>query len=156
VTVRVVSQLEVKILFLALLVGIAHLVSGILVFYRPEAATATPTSMLVTIAESFNIFGTGVIGAVLVIAGMLAIIGSTASFSRHVHVWLFIPQEALLLLQLYSISMALIMGAYPDGYIPPEGAWFILTDQIWAFIFAVSHSLWLAVFIFGGARGGDS
>jgi hypothetical protein len=154
--VRSISQLEVKTLFIALLVGVAHLVSGILVFVRPEAASATPTSVLLTIAESLGIFGTGAIGATLVIAGALAIIGSTASFSRRVHVWLFIPQEALLLLQLYSISMALISGSYPDGYIPPEGAWFILTDQIWAFIFAISHSLWLAVFIFGGGRGGDS
>jgi hypothetical protein len=156
VTIRVVSQLEVKILFLALLVGMAHLGSGLLVFYKPEAALATPTSILVTIAQSLNIFGTGIIGATLIIAGALAIIGSTASFSHRVHVWLFVPQEVLLLLQLYSISMALHMGAYPDGYTPPDGAWFILTDQIWAFILAISHSLWLAVFIFGGARGGDS
>jgi hypothetical protein len=156
VTIRTVSQLEVKTLFIALLVGVAHLVSGILVFHKPEAAFAAPTAMLQVIAEWLGIFGSGAVGATLIVAGALAIIGSTASFSRRVHVWLFIPQEALLLLQLYSISMALIMGAYPDGYIPPEGAWFILTDQIWAFIFAVSHSLWLAVFIFGGARGGDS
>ena len=155
-TIRTITELEIKTLLIALLVGIAHLVSGILVFVHPTAALATPTAMLTAIANSLDMFGTGAIGLVLIVAGAMAIIGSTFSFARHVHVTLFVPQEILLLLQLYSISVSLIVGQYPDGYVPPDGAWFILTDQIWAFILAVSHSVWLSVFIFGGARRGEN
>jgi hypothetical protein len=149
-------DLETKTLFIALLVGIAHIVCGIMVFIVPNAAFAAPISALVDISMYFGVFGTGVIGATIFIAGVMAVVGSTASFSMRVHVGLFIPQQILLMLQLYSISAALVSGHYPDGYVPVNGAWFILTDQIWAWILAVSHSCWLAALILRGEQGGGS
>lgn len=152
---RNISELEVKTLFIALLVGVAHVVSGVVVFVMPGAALVAPVAPLVDITAFFGIYGSGIVGLVLFVAGVMAIIGSTFSFARHVHVSLFVPQQILLLLQIYSISWALIEGRYPDGYVPTDGAWFIISDQIWAWILAVSHSIWLAAFIYGGARGGD-
>lgn len=71
--------------------------------------------------------------------------------SRRIRAFLFAPQELLLLIQIWSISVALISGHYPDGYVPLGGAWFILADQVWAWVLAVSHSAWLAAFMYGGA-----
>jgi hypothetical protein len=65
---------------------------------------------------------------------------------------MFAPQQVLLILQIVAISFALIFGEYPDGYRPVGGAWFILADQVWAFLLAVSHSLWLAALLYGGGR----
>jgi hypothetical protein len=73
---------------------------------------------------------------------------------RKVHALLFLPQQVLLLATIWTITIALIEGKYPDGYIPQGGAWFILTDQIWTWLMAVSHSIWLAAFLYGGTVSG--
>lgn len=148
---RHISGLEIKTLFIAFLVGIAHVISGVMVLVAPDAVFATPLASLYDIAKAMG-FGYIFCGWLLVVAGAMAILGSSFIFKRHVHVSLFILQEALLLLQIWSISWALVEGRYPDGYTPVDGAWFILSDQIWAWILAVSHSIWLAAFIFRGVR----
>lgn len=150
-------SLNAKILFVAMLVGLAHIVSGIAVFIAPSALTVTPLASLHHFALSMGYTG-GFVGTTLIAAGAMALIGANLNIAlpRTVHTLLFAPQQTLLLLQIYTISMALIEGHYPDGYTPAGGAWFILADQIWAWILAVSHSLWLAGFLYGDRPNGDS
>lgn len=150
-------QVEVKILFVALLIGLAHVMSGIAVFITPEAMRVTPLASLSHIADSLGYLKGGFVAATLIGAGLMAIIGANIrSANRLWHALLFAPQQALLMLQLYTITIALAEGKYPDGYIPLGGAWFILADQSWAFLMAVSHSIWLTAFLYGGKLRGRS
>jgi hypothetical protein len=146
----VTRDLEAKTLFVATLVGVAHIISGVAVFMTPEAVNVTPLATLHLVAQYLG-YTNGFAGAVLMGAGMMAVIGGNLryDFHRWVYGTLFLPQQVLLLLQVYSICTALGVGQYPDGYLPTGGAWFILTDQIWAWILAVCHSIWLTAFIYG-------
>ena len=147
---------ETKTLFVGLLVGLAHIASGIAVLVSPAALNVTPLGELEDIAHLLGA-GHGFAGAILVGAGLMAVIGGSRGVHapRLVRAVLFTPQQVLLLLQLWSISEALILAHYPDGYAPQGGAWFILADQSWAWMLAVSHSVWLAAFIYGGAARGS-
>jgi hypothetical protein len=143
-----------KTLFVALLVGVAHVISGIAVLVNAESLNVTALSALHWATEAGGYSHVGA-GTFLIMAGMLAIVASSHGMwaSRPVIIAMFAPQEILLLLQIYAICAALITGVYPDGYKPVGGAWFILTDQIWAWVLAVSHSLWLAAYLYGGRNG---
>jgi hypothetical protein len=150
------SDLERKTLFVALLVGLAHLVSGIAVLYQPSALNVTPLASLHDLSQAIGYSG-GFAGAFLVGAGLMAIIGSgMRAMPRGLHGALFLPQQALLLLQIWTITWALIEGKYPDGYIPVGGSFFILADQAWAWALASAHSVFLAAFIGGGWVRGTS
>jgi hypothetical protein len=144
-----------KTLFVALLVGVAHVISGIAVLVNPDSLSVTPLSALhwATQAGGYSHVGAGTF---LILAGLLAIVAASHGMmwaSRAIVAAMFAPQELLLLLQIYAICTALATGVYPDGYKPTGGAWFILTDQIWAWVLAVSHSLWLAAYLYGGRNG---
>jgi hypothetical protein len=143
-------DLEAKTLFVATLVGIAHIISGVAVLMTADAVNVTPLATLHLVANRFG-YTNGFAGAVLILAGMMAVIGGNLryDFHRWFYGTLFLPQQVLLVLQVVSICTALGVGKYPDGYIPVGGAWFILTDQIWAWVLAVCHSIWLAAFIYG-------
>ncbi len=148
-------SLETKTLFVGLLVGLAHFVSGIAVLVGPDAINVTPLAALHHAALWLGYTQGGLVAAILLLAGLMAIVGGNLRAApRAVHGVLFLPQQALLLLQIYTITLALITGVYPDGYIPQGGAWFILSDQIWAWVLAVSHSIWLAAFLYGGRLSG--
>jgi hypothetical protein len=151
--------LETKTLFVGLLVGLAHIASGIAVLVAPSSLAVTPLEAIRAIADFLEYQRGGFVGATLVLAGLMAVVAGSRGLqaSRIQRAVLFAPQQILLLLQLGSISWAWIIGTYPDGYSPQGGAWFILADQIWAWLLAVSHSVWLAAFIYGSApRGSDS
>lgn len=148
-----VTKFEVKTLFVGLLVGIGHLISGLATFVQPAVLHTTPLAALHRIVGSDDV----VVALSLIFAGLLAILASNRSIGMPplVRALLFLPQEALMLLQILSITMALVMGKYPDGYVPVGGAWFILTDQVWAWVLAVSHSLWLGAFCWTGVISGN-
>lgn len=147
--------IETKTLFIGLLVGIAHVVSGIAVIATPLALNVTPLAGLAHLAEWLGYTKGGFVGATLLLAGLMAIIGANINIAmpRIAHGVLFLPQQILLILQIGTITAALLAGRYPDNYIPQGGAWFILTDQIWAWVLAVTHSIWLAAFLYGGRSG---
>jgi hypothetical protein len=139
-----------------LLVGIAHLVSGIAVLVTPEVLRVTPLASLARFADYIGYHSGGFAAAALIGAGLMAIIGANLRCApRFAHGFLFLPQQVLLLLQVWTITAALIEGHFPDGYIPVGGAWFILTDQIWAWLLAVTHSIWLTAFLYGGRTSGN-
>lgn len=140
-----------KTMFVGTLVGIAHILSGIAVFITPMAGNVTPIADLSTLLRHMG-FDSGVMAAILIFAGIMAVIAGTMPRASHVlHGILFLPQQLLLVLQIYTITVALTHGVYPDGYAPQGGAWFILSDQIWAWLLAASHSIWLAAFLYGGS-----
>jgi hypothetical protein len=130
------------------------MICGIAVMVNPAALSVTPLATLVHISEYLSYSKTGLVGPVMFMAGIMAVLGGSLdlAFPRPVHMALFFPQQLLLLLQLYSITVALITGVYPDGYIPQGGAFFILSDQIWAFILACTHSVWLAAMLYFGGK----
>jgi hypothetical protein len=148
--------IETKILFAGLLVGIAHIVSGVAVLVTVDALSVTPLASLVHLAAYLNYTKGGFVAAVLIGTGVMAVIGSQLNLAlpRHVHALMFLPQQVLLMLTIWTITIALIEGKYPDGYVPQGGAWFILTDQIWTWLLAMSHSIWLTAFLYGGTVSG--
>lgn len=143
---------ETKTLFVGLLVGLAHIASGVAVLIDPAALNVTPLEFLARLAFSLGYTRGGFAGVLLLLAGIMAVIASGRGMgaSRVTRAVLFAPQQILLLLQLASIAAALVSGKYPDGYVPEGGRWFIAADQAWAWILAVSHSVFLAAFIYGG------
>jgi hypothetical protein len=138
------------------MVGIAHLISGIAVLVTPEVLRVTPLASLAHFADYIGYPSGGFAASALIGAGLMAIIGANLICApRFAHGILFLPQQVLLLLQVWTITVALIEGHFPDGYIPVGGAWFILTDQIWAWLLAVTHSIWLTAFLYGGRASGS-
>jgi hypothetical protein len=136
----------VKTLAVTTLVGIAHIICGIAVLVDPVALSVTPLASLTYLGNPV------LAGTLLVVVGMMAVYACNMAFAMNV--LMLLPQQALLILQIWSISAVLITGQYPDGYLPSGGSWFILTDQIWPWLLTVSHSGWLAAFIYQGVRGG--
>lgn len=140
---------EVKTLFVGLLVGLAHIASGLSVMIAVQALQVTPLDAI-RIATEYLGFTNGFAGSILIGVGLMAVIAATQKMSHKTMMIMFAPQQTLLFLQIMAISFALVTGEYPDGYKPVGGAWFILADQIWAFLLAVSHSIWLAALLYGG------
>jgi hypothetical protein len=151
-------QLETKVLFVALLVGLAHIVSGVAVLVDGAALRVAPLESLQQLAMFLGFGGQGEFsGPFLIIAGIMAVVGSSRGVNtpKVEKAILFAPQQFLLFLQLISISVALATGKYPDGYAPTGRAWFILADQSWAFILAMAHLIWVSAYIYRGARSGN-
>jgi len=147
---------ESKTLFVGLLVGLAHMASGVAVMVSPPAGKVVALASLHDIVVGWFGFGVPFLGLVLIGAGLLAVIGASQSLATMglARIMLFVPQEILLLLQIWSISTSLAFGVYPDGYSPIGSAWFILADQVWAWVLSISHSLWLAALIYGRSTSG--
>jgi hypothetical protein len=139
-------NVEVKTLAITTLVGIAHIICGIAVLVDPVALNVTPLAALASMGSPFFA------GVMLIVVGVMAVLACNMAFAMNV--LMLLPQQALLILQIWSISLVLITGQYPDGYLPSGGSWFILTDQIWPWLLTVTHSGWLAAFIYQGVRGG--
>jgi hypothetical protein len=150
------ALLETKILFVAMLVGLAHILSGIAIIVTPQALGVTPLAGLDHFADYMGYTKGGFVAATLIAAGLMATVGANLrALPKGWHAALFIPQQVLLMLSLWTITVALLEGKYPDGYIPQGGAFFIMADQVWTFLLAASHSVWLAAFLYGGKFSGN-
>jgi hypothetical protein len=140
---------EDRTLAITTLVGIAHIICGIAVLVQPLALDVTPLSTLEHITRDARDAGLLLIGV-----GALAIMARGLKLKHCV--LMLMPQQILLLFQLWSISEVLITGTYPDGYKPVGGAWFTLADQSWTWLLTISHTAYLAGLIIRGVRGGGS
>lgn len=131
-----------KIISIAVLVGIANIICGISVLTQPGAYQVTSFYVLWELDQLFQ-GGSLWVGGILIGSGVLSLFG-TVNFHIpwYIRFLFFIPQQILMGLQLISISIVLANGAYPDGYVPVGGAWFILKDQIWAWVLAIAHTFW--------------
>ena len=140
-------NIERKVLFIGLLVGLAHILSGVAVLIDPAALNVTALSGLHQISEWFDL-GHRWAAWLLLAAGSTAILGAVKW-----HHWIFfIPQQLLLLLMIGTITIAITTGQYPDGYIPTGRGWFIEADQAWAWILGISHSIWLTAYLYGNNK----
>jgi hypothetical protein len=128
------------------LVGIAHILCGIAVLAQPLALDVTPLSTLEHIVARPRDAGLLLLGV-----GILAIFARGMSLKTCV--LMLLPQQVLLLFQLWSISEVLVTGTYPDGYAPIGGAWFTLADQAWTWLLTVAHTAYLLGLIIRGVRG---
>lgn len=129
-----------RTLFFATIIGIAHVVCGIAVMYAPAALFATPLAFMHQLVAIIWSPEAVVTGPTLIAVGLAAIIGGSASMDGRWQLLLIAPQQLILGFQIISISIALATGMYPDGYRPHGGAWFIVADQVWAWIFALVHT----------------
>jgi hypothetical protein len=136
-----------KTLAVTTLVGVAHIVCGVAVLAQPLALDVTPLSTLEHLVT--HAWEAGVL---LVGVGVLAILARGMELKTCV--FMLLPQQVLLLFQLWSISEVLITGTYPDGYAPVGGAWFTLADQSWTWLLTIAHTAYLAGLIYRGVRGG--
>ena len=136
-------SLQHKTFSIGVLVGLANMVGGLAIMLVPESLKVTAMYALAIINNflGITIFQTG-LG--LFITGAMAVLGDVY-LSYITFRWkmiTLIPQQILMMLKLMAISMVIMHGAYPDGYVPKGGSWFILTDQIWTLILAIAHTLW--------------
>lgn len=130
------NNLPARTLFIATIIGIAHVVCGIAVIWAPTALYSTPLAFLTTLTGHTVYIGPG-----LIAVGLFAILGGSKYPGAKWQLIFISPQQLVLALQILSISIALVTGVYPDGYRPSGGAWFIIADQIWAWLFAVIHTV---------------
>src|SRR5689334_17350768 len=133
-----------RALLIALLTGMAHIVCGVCVLAEPGALSVTPLASFNWFV-GFSPYPHLIAGWSLLIAGTAAVFAFMISQTRTtLPLVLLAPQQVLLCLMLLSIGYAVVEGYYPDLYHPKGGALFILPDQIWAWLYAVPHSLFVA------------
>jgi hypothetical protein len=123
------------------LIGIVHVACGVAVAVAPEAAK---------ISALAGPMMTGVppwIMAVILIGVGLAAIYSQMPWLKNDYriLQLAFPQQFYLLVQFVGVLEALLLAAYPDGYVPVPGdewasRWFIFADQAALIAFCLSHT----------------
>lgn len=127
-------------------IGMAHVVGGVAALAAPEAAQVSGLSGVTMLSASPE-----VTGIMLVAVGGAAIASLFYPTRPDIRTALAVPQQIVLMVQLVGIIMAMINGAYPDGYRPSEdalaAAWFILADQSPLIAMCLSHTIEMA---FGG------
>jgi hypothetical protein len=143
-------SLEGKTLFVGMMVGLAHIASGIAVLFEPSSLNVTPLASLRHLIE-WTSATSAAAGIALLIAGIAAVVASRLwiPIPNEWRMIFFAPQQLLLLGMIWTIGHSVVTGIYPDGYSPQGRGWFIESDQIWAFILAVNHSAWMAALLYG-------
>jgi hypothetical protein len=121
-------------------IGAAHVFGGIAVIGAPQAALVS--AMAGPMMTGIN---PGLLAIILVTVGVLAILSRVSTASSTVKLALTVPQQTLLLIQLYGVVIAIWVGGYPDGYVPVPGnwaasAWFIFGDQAALIAMCLSHT----------------
>lgn len=134
------NPFDLTLLPVALLVAIAHTVTGMVIIIAGVNALLY-TTPLSTISLVFEYDAPTISGA-LIFAGTLAIVPFfLPNMGKMLIVSLLMPQQVLLVMHLISIIMAIMLGHYPDGYVPKSGGWFISVDQIWLTSIVVWHTI---------------
>jgi hypothetical protein len=121
-------------------IGAAHVFGGLAVIGAPEAAKES--AMAGPMMTGMN---AGLLAIILVSVGVAAIASRVSTMTSRARLALTIPQQAILLIQLYGVIVAIWLGGYPDGYVPVPGnwaasAWFIFGDQAALVAMCLSHT----------------
>jgi hypothetical protein len=122
------------------IIGAAHVIGGVAVMGAPAAAKVSGLA-----GPMMAGIGAELLAVTLVSVGTAAIISRVSVVSPNVRLALTIPQQILLLIQLYGVMIAIWAGGYPDGYIPvpndwAASAWFIFGDQAALVAMCLSHT----------------
>jgi hypothetical protein len=121
-------------------IGAAHVIGGVAVIAAPEAAKVSGMA-----GPMMTGMPAGLLAIILVSVGVAAVASRLSAVGKSAKLLLTIPQQAVLLIQFYGVVVAVLMGGYPDGYIPVPGnwlasAWFIIADQSALIVMCLSHT----------------
>jgi hypothetical protein len=121
------------------LIGIIHVLCGMAMLFVPEAG-------YITGVYGFGIMDSFSKGILLIIVGFLAIVARTGLVAREHERACIIPQQLVLVWQLYGIVFATWGGVYPNGHEPVAGSYwasviFILSDQMPWIMLCLSHTV---------------
>jgi hypothetical protein len=121
-------------------IGAAHVFGGIAVIGAPQAALVSAMA-----GPMMTGMPAWLLALILVNVGGAAIYSRVSTVSHGVKLALTIPQQVILLIQLYGVIIAIWAGGYPDGYIPvpnnwAASAWFIFGDQAALIAMCLSHT----------------
>lgn len=120
--------------FMVVGVGIIHVLVGLLVIAAPEALMVSSLAGLNRIAPVHDI---PLAGIILCVIGFLAILAAAIpKITLPLRLAMVVPQQMVLLLQLWSVVITINTGSYPDGYTPLGGQCSFLFDWGSCFIFA--------------------
>jgi len=125
-----------RIFTIASIVALIHIGSGLVLLVSGLPKITTPLSLLSSLVHE-----EALLIAILVAAGVAAMLPQLRRFPLMVSICLILPQQILLGLHLASALTAVISGRYPDGYVPDGGALFILVDQAWLIGVVVWHTV---------------
>jgi hypothetical protein len=125
-------------------IGAAHVFGGLAVIGAPQAALVSAMAGPMMTGIPFWL-----LALILVNVGGAAIYSRVSTVSHGVRLALTIPQQVILLIQLYGVIIAIWVGGYPDGYIPvpnnwAASAWFIFGDQAALIAMCLSHTFEVA------------
>jgi hypothetical protein len=121
------------------LIGIIHVLCGITMILEPEAS-------LITGVYGFGLMGPFAKGVILILVGGLAIAARVGMCPRDLENAFIVPQQLVLVWQLYGILFAVWGGVYPNGHEPIAGSYwgsmvFILSDQMPWVMLCLSHTV---------------
>jgi hypothetical protein len=121
------------------LIGIIHVICGVTMIFVPNAG-------YITGVYGFGLMDSFSKGVMLIFVGGLAVIARTGLVERKYEKACIIPQQLILVWQLYGIAFAVWGGVYPNGHEPVAGSYwasviFILSDQMPWIMLCLSHTV---------------
>jgi hypothetical protein len=121
------------------LIGIIHVLCGAAMIFEPTAA-------YITGVYGFGFMDPLLKGLLLIFVGALAVIARTGLVERKYEKAWIIPQQLILVWQLYGIAFAVWGGVYPNGHEPVAGSYwgsmiFIISDQMPWIMLCLSHTV---------------
>ena len=131
--------MELRSFSVAVAVALAHTATAVLIVIG-----GLPTLSVTPLALTSEIIGNQyILAAVLVFSSACAVVPfiSARRLSRTAFSLLLAPQQLLLLLHFTAVIVAVVLGQYPDGYVPKGGGYFIAADQIWILTIVFFHSM---------------
>ena len=130
------EALHLNTFSVAIGVAVVHFLSGIALLVNNGGLRTTPLFFLATFFHynAIPVAGIFIGTALLAIAPFLV-----RSPSRALFMICAARQQFLLLLHFASATTTVLIGQYPDGYIPEGGMYFIFVDQIWLLMICIWH-----------------
>jgi hypothetical protein len=124
-----------SVLYLATLLGAAHVMAGVCILQAPSAGQVSAYN------ELREIVAPPALAWLLIMVGAAAVVAGGVAFDTRLRLAMLVPQELVLVLIAISIGSAVVEGKYPDGYLPIGGSWFILADHNIAWIVCIMHGV---------------
>lgn len=114
-----------------------HLVDAWLLLAAPRSIYSLGTGTILAVAFGQSLLA----GMALVATALLAILALRRNNTTWTRRLLLVPQQFWLTVAAGGALVAIIIGQYPDGYVPAGGSLFILGDQIPRLLFATLHGI---------------
>ena len=125
--------------------ALIHLAGGALLYSGASGRVTWTAGLDSAFVTLLGPTGTPVLGAALIAAGGLALLG--IAWKRWSD-WLTAPQFFFYLAAALGVAAAIAAGRYPDGYVPDGGGYFIAMDQLMTLGIALGHTQEFAARLF--------